>query len=204
MSMTQRDTDDSHATGDEAPEPQDIQETPAEAAAAEAGIDPRDAQIEALTAERDELRDRLLRALAEAENTRKRAERERKEAEMYGGTRLARDLLTVHDNLARALASVEDEHREKMSAFIEGVELTRRELLGAFAKHRIEEINPAPGEKFDPNFHQAMYEAPVPGAEPGTVIQVVNEGFTISGRLLRAAQVGVAAASPEARAAGEG
>jgi molecular chaperone GrpE len=172
--------------------------TAAEAAAeaAAAAMDPRDAEIVTLTAERDELRDRLLRALAEAENTRKRAERDRKDAEAFGGARLARDLLPVHDNLARALAMVEDSHREAFGPFIEGIELTQRELLGAFGRHAIAEVKPAIGDRFDPNLHQAMFEAPVAGAEPGTVIQLVNEGFTIAGRLLRAAQVGVAAKAP--------
>ncbi|MEM9047686.1 MAG: nucleotide exchange factor GrpE [Pseudomonadota bacterium] len=161
-------------------------------------LDPVDAEILSLTTERDELRDRLLRALADAENTRKRAERDRKDAEAFGGAKLARDLLSVHDNLARALDTVEETHREAMPAFIEGVELTLRELLSAFAKHKIEEVKPELGDKFDPNMHQAMFEAPVPGAEPGSVIQVINEGFSISGRLLRAAQVGVAAKSSSA------
>ncbi|GIX12289.1 MAG: hypothetical protein KatS3mg118_0248 [Paracoccaceae bacterium] len=165
-------------------------------AAQDGGPDPRESEIMTLTAERDELRERLLRALAEAENTRKRAERDRRDAEAFGGARLARDLLPVHDNLARALAMVEDQHRAAFGAFIEGIELTQRELLSAFAKHRIEAIRPAIGDRFDPNLHQAMFEAPVQGAEPGTIIQVIAEGFTIAGRLLRAAQVGVAAKAP--------
>ncbi|MEM8742849.1 MAG: nucleotide exchange factor GrpE [Pseudomonadota bacterium] len=163
---------------------------------AEPILDPRDEQILSLTAERDELRDRLLRALADAENTRKRAERDRKDAEAYGGQRLARDLLSVHDNLTRALGTAEEEHRAAMPAFIEGVELTLRELLATFAKHKIEEVKPDIGDRFDPNLHQAMFEAPVPGAEPGSIIQVIGGGFTLSGRLLRAAQVGVAAKAP--------
>ncbi|MFQ5566486.1 MAG: nucleotide exchange factor GrpE, partial [Paracoccaceae bacterium] len=111
--------------------------------------------------------------------------------------RLARDLLAVHDNLDRALGHVDDALRKKAKGFIEGVELTQRELLGAFAKHRIEKIDPAKGEKFDPHNHQAMFEAPVPGAEPGTVIEVMQAGFSIAGRLLRPALVGVARAAPE-------
>ncbi|MEL6233677.1 MAG: nucleotide exchange factor GrpE [Pseudomonadota bacterium] len=171
---------------------------------ADAILDPRDEQILSLTTERDELRDRLLRALADAENTRKRAERDRKDAEAYGGQRLARDLLSVHDNLTRALSTAEDEHRAAMPAFIEGVELTLRELLATFAKHKIEEVKPDIGDRFDPNLHQAMFEAPVPGAEPGSIIQVIGGGFTLSGRLLRAAQVGVAAKAPVDAAPAEG
>ena len=155
-------------------------------------LDPKDAEIIALTAERDELKDKLMRALAEAENTRRRAERDRKDAEAYGGTKLARDLLSVHDNMERALEHADEGAREAAGGVIEGVELTRNELLSAFAKHKIEKVAPEKGEKFDPNLHQAMFEAPIPDAEPGTVIEVMQAGFTISGRLLRPALVGVA------------
>ena len=155
-------------------------------------------QIEELVAERDALKDQLMRALAEAENTRRRAERDRKDAEAYGGTKLARDLLSVHDNFDRALASADDEARAHAASLIEGVELTQRELLSAFSKHKIEKIAPEPGDKFDPNLHQAMFEAPIPGTEPGAVIEVMQSGFTISGRLLRPALVGVAKAAPAA------
>ena len=163
---------------------------------ADAGADGASSILPALEAERDELKDRLLRALAETENVRRRAERDRKDAETYGGTRLARDLLAVHDNLDRALGHADDATRETAKSFIEGVELTQRELLNAFAKHKIEKVSPAVGEKFDPNRHQAMFEAPVPGATPGAVIEVMQAGFTISDRLLRPALVGVARAAP--------
>jgi molecular chaperone GrpE len=153
-----------------------------------------------LAAENAELKDRLLRALAETENVRRRAERDRKDAEAYAGTRLARDLLQVHDNLDRALSHVDEALRAQAQSFIEGVELTQRELLNAFAKHKIVKVTPALGEKFDPNLHQAMFEAPIPGAEPGTVIEVMQAGFTIADRLLRPAMVGVAKAMPEAAA----
>ncbi|HUF88299.1 MAG TPA: nucleotide exchange factor GrpE [Thermohalobaculum sp.] len=153
------------------------------------------AQLEAEVAA---LRDRLLRALAECENVRRRAERDRREAEAFGGTRLARDLLAVHDNLERALGHADEAAREHAGAVIEGIELTRRELLNAFAKHRIEMFAPEKGEKFDPHFQQAMYEAPIPGAQPGTVIEVMQSGFTIAGRLLRPALVGVAKAAEPA------
>lgn len=154
--------------------------------------------VAALEAERDELKDRLLRALAEGENIRKRAERDRKDGETYGATRLARDLLAVHDNLERTVAAADAALRAEHAVFFEGVELTQRELLNAFAKHRIEKVVPARGEKFDPNRHQAMFEAPVPGAEPGTVIEVMQAGFVIADRLLRPALVGVARAAPAA------
>jgi molecular chaperone GrpE len=153
-----------------------------------------DAVIAALEAERDELRDRLMRALAEAENIRKRAERDRKDAEAYGGTKLARDVLAVHDNLGRAMAAMDEDLKAKAGALIEGVELTQRELLNAFAKHKISVIKPEIGEKFDAQKHQAMFEAPVPHVKPGRVIQVMQDGFMIADRLLRPAMVGVAAA----------
>lgn len=156
--------------------------------------DPQTAEIIALTVERDELRDKLMRALAEAENIRRRAERDRKDAETFGGAKLARDLLSVHDNLARALSAADDAAREQAAGLIEGVELTQRELLAAFAKHKIEIVEPEIGEKFNPNLHQAMFEAEVPGAPPGGVIEVMQSGFTISARLLRPAMVGVAKA----------
>ena len=154
-------------------------------------------RITALEAERDDLKDKLLRSLAETENVRRRAERDRKDAETYGGTKLARDLLSVHDNLERALANADEALREQHAGFLEGVELTQRELLNAFAKHRIEKVEPEKGERFDPHRHQAMFEAPVPGAEPGTVIEVMQAGFTIADRLLRPAMVGVAKAAPK-------
>ncbi|MEL6479065.1 MAG: nucleotide exchange factor GrpE [Pseudomonadota bacterium] len=158
------------------------------------------AQIAELTVERDQLKDKMMRALAEAENVRRRAERDKKDAEAYGGTRLARDLLAVYDNLARAMDAADDTLRKDHAAFLEGVELTLRELTNAFAKHKIAPVTPAPGDRFDPNRHQAMFEAPIPGAETGTIIEVMQAGFTISERLLRPALVGVAKAAPEAPA----
>lgn len=148
-------------------------------------------ELEALRAERDELRDRFMRALADAENARKRADRDRREAEQYGGTRLARDLLPVHDNLRRALDAATEEQREQAGALIEGVELTMRELLNVMTKHGVTPIAPAIGDQFDPQHHQAMFEAPVPGTKAGQIIQVMTEGFMIHDRLLRPAQVGV-------------
>ncbi|MEX2519755.1 MAG: nucleotide exchange factor GrpE [Paracoccaceae bacterium] len=156
-----------------------------------------ESEIASLAAERDELRDKLMRALAEAENIRRRAERDRKDAETFGGTKLARDLLSVHDNMARALAAADETSRASAGGLIEGVELTQRELLAAFAKHKIEKVDPEPGAKFDPHLHQAMFEAPIEDAEPGTVIETLQPGFTIAGRLLRPAMVGVAKAAPK-------
>lgn len=147
--------------------------------------------IERLTAERDDMRDRFMRALADAENARKRGERDRREAEQYGGSKLARDMLPVFDNLQRALDVVTDEQRESGKALIDGIELTMRELLSVFKKHGIEPISPENGDQFDPQLHQAMFEAPVPGTKAGEIIQVMGQGFMLHDRLLRPAQVGV-------------
>lgn len=138
-----------------------------------------------------ELQDRLMRALAEAENTRKRAQRDKREAEAYGASRLARDLLPVYDALTRALATVTDDTRTAAGAFVEGIDLTLRELLSVMERHGLERIAPEPGEVFDPQKHQAMFEAPVPDIAGGCIIQVMAEGFLLHDRLLRPAQVGV-------------
>ena len=148
-------------------------------------------EIAALQAERDELRDRFMRALADAENARKRSERDRREAEQYGGSKLSRDMLPVFDNLKRALDTVTEEQKTASPALIEGVELTLRELISVFGKHGIEPISPEIGEKFDPQLHQAMFEAPLPETKAGDIIQVMTEGFKLHERLLRPAQVGV-------------
>ena len=147
--------------------------------------------IERLTAERDDMRDRFMRAIADAENSRKRSDRDRREAEQYGGSKLARDMLPVYDNLQRALDTVTDEQRESGKALIDGIELTMRELLSVFKKHGIEPIAPENGDSFDPKLHQAMVEAPVPNTKAGDIIQVMATGFMLHERLLRPAQVGV-------------
>jgi molecular chaperone GrpE len=153
-------------------------------------------EVTALKSENAELKERLLRALADVENIRKRAERDRRDAETYGATRFARDLLSVHDNFARAMESATDEARTAAPGLIEGIELTRRDLLAAFEKHKIVPIAPEAGERFDANRHQAMFEAPIPGTKAGDIIQVMNVGFTIGERLLRPAQVGVSSGGP--------
>ena len=149
------------------------------------------AELDAARAERDEMKERYMRALAETENVRKRGERDRREAEQFGGSRLARDLLPVYDSLSRALASVPAEGREANKALLEGVELTLRELVNIFTKHGIKRIVPERGMRFDPQLHQAMFEAPVPGTRAGDIIEVMAEGFQLHDRLLRPAQVGV-------------
>ena len=162
-----------------------------EYAAEEAEIDDEALQLDELRAERDQYKDRFTRALADAENARKRSEKDRREAENYGGSKLARDMLPVYDNMKRALQSATDEQREVSGPLLEGVDLTMRELLNVFKKHGIEVISPAVGDRFDPQQHQAMFEAPVPGTKAGDIIQVAAEGFMLHDRLLRPAQVGV-------------
>ena len=147
--------------------------------------------LEELKEENKTLSDKMMRALAETENIRKKFFKERKDAEIYGGTKLARDILSVLDNLNRALESVDNEMMEKQNAFLEGIELTKKELLNIFSNHEINELAPEEGEKFDPKFHQAMFEGPHPDIEKGNIIQVMANGFTIGERLLRAAHVGV-------------
>ncbi|MEM6897726.1 MAG: nucleotide exchange factor GrpE [Pseudomonadota bacterium] len=170
----------------------DVEEAAAEELAEEvAEITDEAAEIDSLRAERDALQDKFMRALADAENARKRSERDRKEAENYGGSKLARDLLSVYDNMKRALQAASDAEGDADAALMEGVELTMRELIKTFSKHGIEPIAPEVGDKFDPQLHQAMFEAPVPGTKAGDIIQVAAEGFMLYDRLLRPAQVGV-------------
>lgn len=132
-----------------------------------------------------------MRALADAENARKRGDKARRDAEQYGGSKLARDMLPVYDNMKRALEAATDEQKEVAGPLLEGVELTMRALKDVFQKHGIEVITPEVGDRFDPNIHEAMFEAPVPGTRAGDIIQVSAEGFMLHDRLLRPAQVGV-------------
>jgi molecular chaperone GrpE len=152
-------------------------------------------QISLLAAAVDELRDKFLRAVAESDNVRKRAEREVADARAYGIANFARDTIGVADNLARALDAITPESRanadETLKALLDGVDLTRRELRNTLKKHGVREIDPK-GEKFDPNFHQAMYEVPDPEAAAGTVVQVMQSGYAIGDRVLRPALVAVA------------
>tara|TARA_B100001173_G_C15837253_1_gene483090 strand:- start:187 stop:807 length:621 start_codon:yes stop_codon:yes gene_type:complete len=147
--------------------------------------------LDLLAEEVTDLKDKLIRSLADKENLRKRAEKERREAEIYGGTKLARDLLSVYDNMGRALENIDENLKEQAKPLIEGIELTQRELISVFKKHKIEKIEPEIGEKFDPKWHQAMFESPIPDTKKGEIIQIMVNGFRVSDRLLRAAQVGV-------------
>ena len=147
--------------------------------------------LEKIIEERDILQDKLMRTLADSENLRKRSIRDRSDAEVYGGTKLARDLLSVYDNITRALDAISDEQRKSNAGLIEGIELTRKELINGFEKHKIIRIMPEEGDVFDPLLHQAMFEAPLPESKAGEIIQVMAVGFKIGDRLLRPAQVGV-------------
>jgi molecular chaperone GrpE len=165
---------------------------------AEVEIDPREAEIEALKEETGKLKDQLLRMLAEMDNLRKRTEREKAEATLYAATNFARDILSLSDNMDRALATAEADHlkeaTEPVKNLVAGVEMTRRELLNVFERHGIKRVDPV-GEKFDPHFHQAMFEVPTNDEPPGTVMQVMQAGFKIGDRVLRPALVGVAKAA---------
>jgi molecular chaperone GrpE len=146
-----------------------------------------------LEAENSQLKDQLLRTLADMENLRRRAEREKEDTQKYAVATLARDILSVADNLRRALESLPADQvpDEATRNLLSGVEATERELLGIFERRGIKRIEPV-GERFDPNFHQAMFEVPNSGQEAGTVVQVLQPGYIIFDRLLRPALVGVA------------
>lgn len=159
--------------------------------------DPHDDHIASLEAEIGDLKDKLLRALAEVENVRRRAQKEVGDSAKYGPSSLARELFPVADNLRRALDAVPAEAREDSESIknlLIGVEMTEKELLAAFERSGIKRIDPA-GEKFDHNFHQAMMEVPTNDQPPGTVVQVMQVGYVLHDRLLRPAMVGVAKAA---------
>ena len=180
------------------------EETVLEAAPEAPEIDARDLEIvmlkdetASLKEETAALKDRLLRAAADMDNLRKRAEREKAEATLYAATNFARDLLSVADNMSRALAAVPAEAREQADEatrnLLAGVELTERELLKVFERYNIRRVETV-GAKFDPNVHQALFEMPTSEHPPGTVVQEMQSGFAIGDRCLRPAMVGVAKA----------
>jgi molecular chaperone GrpE len=174
-----------------------ISDMPDQAAAAAA--DPAPAQPDP-TAVAAELRDKLLRTLAEMENLRKRTDREVADARLYGVASFARDLLVVADNMRRALETVAPELRSSAQsgakALVDGVELTERELLKALEKNGVRQFTPQ-GEKFDPNRHQAMFEVPDATVPAGNVVQVMQPGYMIGDRVLRPALVGVSKGGPK-------
>ncbi|MDP3899031.1 MAG: nucleotide exchange factor GrpE [Mesorhizobium sp.] len=165
-----------------------------------------------LVKENEELKDKALRLAAEMENLRRRTARDVVDARTYAVTNFARDMLNVSDNLRRALEAVPEEAKASgdagFKALIEGVDITERAMLTALERHGVKKLEPV-GEKFDPNFHQAMFEIPNPDIANGTVMQVMQAGYRIGDRVLRPAMVGVAkggpkTAAPEAQAAEPG
>ena len=191
--MTSQTNPEPNAMSDESREPQ------VDAAAGE-NVSPEAERITALETERNELKDKLLRTLAEMENLRRRTEREVTDARTYGVTSFARDMLNVADNIRRALESLPADARAGLEgpvkALVDGIDLTERDLLKTLERHGVRKIDPQ-GEKFDPNLHQAMFEVPNPDVPNGTVVQVVQEGFVIGERVLRPALVGVAKGGPK-------
>ena len=151
-----------------------------------------EARLAALEAELAEHKDRLLRALAETENTRRRAQREREDAARYAISGFAKDLLSPADNLRRALASLPDAEiaDERIRSLLAGVAATERELLAAFERHGLRRIDPK-GDRFDHNFHQAIFEAERVDQPGGTIVEVLQPGYVLHDRLLRPAMVGV-------------
>ncbi|SNB65826.1 molecular chaperone GrpE [Rhodoblastus acidophilus] len=188
----------------EAESPKSV-ETAAETGAQPNGAPQSDAErdaaaVQALIAENASLKDKALRTLAEMENLRRRTEKEVADAKIYGVTSFARDMLTFADNLRRSLDNVPADARESdpaLKTFIEGIELTERDFLSRLQRHGVRKLEPK-GQKFDPNFHEALFEIPDESVPTGTVAQVVEDGFAIGERVLRPAKVGVARGGPKA------
>jgi molecular chaperone GrpE len=173
------------------------------ASEAETSAEQQPDPVEALKAENADLRDRFLRLAAEMDNLRRRTDREIKDAKSYAVTGFARDMLSVSDNLRRAIETLPEEARAAADAtwmaLVEGVEMTERGMLSTLERHGVRKIE-AEGQKFDPNFHQAMFEVPNPNVANNTVVQVVQAGYAIGERVLRPAMVGVAKGGPKADA----
>ena len=180
----------------EEPTAEDVEEPGEEEPETEETSEERDPEAEII-----DLNDKLLRALAETENLRRRGRKEREDTANYAVAGFARDLLSVADNLGRALDTLPetlDETGDLLSGFIEGVKLTEREFANVLERHGIDKVDPM-GEKFNPNRHEALFEIPTGDAAPGTVVQVIEVGYVLKERLLRAAKVGVARSMPEAK-----
>ena len=178
-------------------EPESLSDPALQAEAETTPVDP----VVLLEAEKLELKDKLLRTLAEMENLRKRTEKDLADARTYGVTRFAREMLDVGDNLRRALDSVSAEARESadgvFKSLLDGVDLTERDFLKKMESHGVRKIIPE-GQKFDPNLHQAMFEIPDESKPNGTVLQVVQAGYVIGERVLRPAMVGISKGGPKA------
>jgi molecular chaperone GrpE len=153
--------------------------------------------VEALAAENAQLKDRLLRAMAEMENLRRRTEKEVADSRVYAVASFAREMIGVADNLRRALDALTPQARVDHPALVEGVELTERDLIARLGRFQVKKLEPE-GQKFDPNFHEALFEIPDGTKPAGTVLQVVEQGYAIGERVLRPAKVGVARGGPKA------
>jgi molecular chaperone GrpE len=199
--MKPNDTDQTTTPNGEAPAQDAPGAQPGQDTSPEAELDP----VAALEAEKADLKDKLLRTLADFENLRRRTERELADARTYAVTNFARDMLTVADNVRRALESVPADARVgeagPLQALIEGIELTERDLLKTLERFGVKKLDPE-GQRFDPNLHQAMFEVPNPDVPNGTVVQVVQSGYVIGDRVLRPALVGVAKGGPKGPANG--
>lgn len=186
--------DETKTTDQNEPAPEAVE---IESPIAEVEVDARDMEIALLKDEVAALKDRILRTAADMDNLRKRAEREKAEATLYAATNFARDLLSVSDNMARALSAMSPEAKESADEvtknLLAGVDLTEKELLNVFQRYGIRKLLTV-GEKFDPNMHQALFEVPTKDYPPGTVVQEMQSGFAIGERCLRPAMVGVAKA----------
>ncbi len=204
----QNKTDDSPEAANDSETPEQTAEEAAIEALGGSGGDDADDPAEGEADAKDEvadLKDKLLRALADMENLRRRAQKDREDALKYSAANFARDMLSVADNLRRAIEAIPEEGDPDGAAlvgFIEGIALTEKELLSTLERHGIKTIDPM-GEKFDPQFHEAMFEIPTQDAENGTVMQVIEVGYVIHDRLLRPAKVGIAKGSPAAAGPGD-
>ncbi|WP_176086651.1 nucleotide exchange factor GrpE [Martelella sp. HB161492] len=195
-------TDETKKTGTDAAENETVIDLDAARAAdneAQAGAEEVAAGPDPIALLRDEnekLRDQMLRLAAEMENLRRRTARDVKDAKSYAVSAFARDMLGVSDNLRRALDAMPEEQRTgDVAGFAEGVEMTERSMLAALERHGVKQIE-AEGQRFDPNFHQAMFEVPNPDIPANTVVQVVQAGYVIGDRVLRPAMVGVSKGGP--------
>ena len=198
------DQNQDHANGSGIANPSGLGNAPSEAAPVGAPSEPDPFKVlEALQAENVELKDRALRTLADMENLRRRTEREVADAKSYGVTSFARDMLTFADNLQRSLQAVPADAREaaepRLKSFIEGIELTERDFVSRLARFGVKKLEPM-GKRFDPNMHEALFEVPDESVPSGTVMQVVEQGFSIGERVLRPAKVGVSRGGPKADA----
>ena len=180
-------------TPEETPEiSPELQADQAEASSQEAPVDLAAARIKTLEAEVADAKDKMMRALADAENTRRRAVKDREDAGKYAVSGFAKDLLDFADNFHRALSSIPAEIHddERIASIVAGLEAMDAQLLKTFERHGIKKIEPL-DETFNPNFHEVMFEAPTPGKPAGVVIQVIESGYILNDRLLRAAKVGI-------------